>query len=70
VTGSLPKSAVTEYGEVIRGVLGNDPTLSVRGDVAEQCWRIVQPILDAWAKDEVPLDEYAAGSAGPASWRS
>jgi glucose-6-phosphate 1-dehydrogenase len=50
-------------------VLGNDPTLSVRGDVAEQCWRIVQPILDAWAKDEVPLDEYAAGSAGPDSWR-
>jgi glucose-6-phosphate 1-dehydrogenase len=70
VDGDLPKSAVTEYGEVIRGVLGNDPTLSVRGDVAEQCWRIVQPILDAWAADEVPLDEYAAGSAGPDSWRS
>ncbi len=69
VTGALPKSAVTEYGEVIRGVLGNDPTLSVRGDVAEQCWRIVQPILDAWAKDEVPLEEYAAGSAGPDSWQ-
>ncbi|HEV7623108.1 MAG TPA: glucose-6-phosphate dehydrogenase [Amnibacterium sp.] len=70
VSGSLPKSAVTEYGEVVRGVLGNDPTLSVRGDVAEQCWRIVQPILDAWAKGEVPLDEYPAGSAGPDSWQS
>jgi len=70
VSGALPKSAVTEYGEVIRGVLGNDPTLSVRGDVAEQCWRIVQPILDAWAKDEVPLEEYAAGSAGPADWQA
>ena len=70
VSGALPKNAVTEYGEVIRGVLGNDPTLSVRGDVAEQCWRIVQPILDAWAKDEVPLEEYAAGSAGPASWQA
>ncbi|HEY0373903.1 MAG TPA: glucose-6-phosphate dehydrogenase [Amnibacterium sp.] len=69
VDGELPRSAVTEYGEVIRGVLGNDPTLSVRGDVAEQCWRIVQPILDAWAKNEVPLDEYAAGSSGPDSWR-
>ncbi len=65
---TLPKSPVTEYGEVVRGVLGNDPTLSVRGDVAEQCWRIVQPILDSWAKGEVPLEEYPAGSEGPASW--
>lgn len=64
----LPTSAVTEYGEVIRGVLGNDPTLSVRGDVAEQCWRIIQPVLDAWAADEIPLDEYPAGSNGPSSW--
>ncbi|MGN6742935.1 MAG: glucose-6-phosphate dehydrogenase [Amnibacterium sp.] len=68
VSTTLPKSPVTEYGEVIRGVLGNDPTLSVRGDVAEQCWRIVQPVLDAWAKGEVPLEEYPAGSEGPADW--
>ena len=68
VSGALPKSAVTEYGEVVRGVLGDDPTLSIRGDVAVQCWRIVQPILDAWKRGDVPLDEYAAGSGGPSSW--
>lgn len=68
MTGELPKTAVTEYGEVVRGVLGDDPTLSIRGDVAVQCWRIVQPVLDAWQRGEVPLDEYAAGSDGPASW--
>lgn len=68
VSGTLPKSPVTEYGEVIRGVLGDDPTLSIRGDVAVQCWRIVQPVLDAWQRGEVPLDEYPAGSDGPASW--
>jgi glucose-6-phosphate 1-dehydrogenase len=68
VSGTLPKSAVTEYGEVIRGVLGDDPTLSIRGDVAVQCWNIVQPVLDAWKRGDVPLDEYAAGSSGPASW--
>jgi glucose-6-phosphate 1-dehydrogenase len=68
VEGELPKGPVTEYGEVLRGVLGDDPTLSVRGDVAEQCWRIVQPVLDSWAAGEVPLDEYPAGSQGPASW--
>lgn len=66
--GDLPKGPVTEYGEVLRGVLGNDPTLSVRADVAEECWRIVQPVLDSWAAGEVPLDEYPAGSQGPSSW--
>jgi glucose-6-phosphate 1-dehydrogenase len=68
VSGELPKSAVTEYGEVIRGVLGDDPTLSIRGDVAVQCWRIVQPVLDAWQRGDVPLEEYPAGSAGPDGW--
>ncbi|RNE59291.1 glucose-6-phosphate dehydrogenase [Cryobacterium tepidiphilum] len=56
------------YGEVLGGILAGDPSLSVRGDTAEQCWRIVQPVLDAWRADEVPLDEYAAGSEGPANW--
>jgi glucose-6-phosphate 1-dehydrogenase len=68
VSGALPKSPVTEYGEVVRGVLGDDPTLSIRGDVAVQCWRIVQPILESWRSGDVPLDEYPAGSAGPDSW--
>ncbi|WP_051476893.1 glucose-6-phosphate dehydrogenase [Arthrobacter sp. Br18] len=56
------------YGEVLDGVLAGDPTLSVRGDTAEDCWRIVEPVLAAWASGEVPLEEYPAGSPGPASW--
>ncbi len=59
---------LTPYGEVLRGILANDPTLSVRGDVAERCWRIVEPVLEAWREDRVPLDEYPAGSTGPSSW--
>ncbi|WP_035855346.1 glucose-6-phosphate dehydrogenase [Cryptosporangium arvum] len=59
--GDLPP-----YGEVLRGVLDDDPTLSVRGDTAEMCWHIVQPVVDAWRAGEVPLQEYPAGSAGPA----
>ncbi|GGF34114.1 glucose-6-phosphate dehydrogenase [Subtercola lobariae] len=66
---TLEDSPVTAYGEVMRGVLGNDPTLSIRGDVAEQCWRIVAPVLNAWQKNEVPLESYRAGSQGPAAWR-
>jgi glucose-6-phosphate 1-dehydrogenase len=56
------------YGEVISGILDDDPTLSVRGDTAEQCWRIIQPVLDAWKRGDVPLEEYAAGSEGPSGW--
>jgi glucose-6-phosphate 1-dehydrogenase len=58
--GNLPP-----YGEVLRGVLDDDPILSVRGDAAEECWRIVEPILAAWRRDDVPLLEYPAGSSGP-----
>ena len=56
------------YGEVLEGILDNDPALAVRGDTAEQCWRIVEPFLDTWSEDSPPLDEYPAGSRGPAGW--
>ncbi|THG28741.1 glucose-6-phosphate dehydrogenase [Naasia lichenicola] len=64
----LAERDLTAYGEVLAGVLGSDPTLSVLGDVAEQCWRIVSPVLKAWRADEIPLDEYRAGSRGPSTW--
>jgi glucose-6-phosphate 1-dehydrogenase len=37
----------------------------VRGDTAEDCWRLVDPVLTAWKKGKVPLEEYPAGSGGP-----
>lgn len=61
--GELP-----EYGEVLKGSLEGDPTLSVRGDMAVDCWRIVEPVQKAWREDAVPLEDYAAGSAGPGGW--
>ncbi|WP_230976386.1 MULTISPECIES: glucose-6-phosphate dehydrogenase [Georgenia] len=57
--GDLPA-----YGEVLAGVLEADPLLSVRGDVAEECWRIVEPVLAAWSEGRVALGEYPAGSDG------
>lgn len=56
------------YGEVLHGILSADPTLSVRADAVEQCWRIVAPVLTAWREGTVPLDRYSAGSAGPTDW--
>ncbi len=56
------------YGEVLEGILDGDPSLSVRGDTAVECWRIVAPVLSAWKKDDVKLDGYRAGSRGPSAW--
>ncbi len=53
------------YGQVLAGILAGDPTLSVRGDTAEDCWRILDPVIAAWGRDEAPLEEYAAGGEGP-----
>jgi glucose-6-phosphate 1-dehydrogenase len=56
------------YARVLAGILHGDTLLSVRGDIAEQCWRIVSPVVSAWADGATPLEEYEAGSSGPAGW--
>ena len=53
---------------MLSGIFHDDPTLSIRGDVAERCWAIVAPVIEAWKADQVPLDTYAAGSTGPSDW--
>ncbi|MGC5584629.1 glucose-6-phosphate dehydrogenase [Ornithinimicrobium sp. W1665] len=64
----LGQPRMKPYGEVLGGILDSNPLLSIRGDTAEQMWRIVEPVLDAWRADEVPMEEYAAGTAGPDGW--
>ncbi|WP_342775564.1 hypothetical protein [Rhodoglobus vestalii] len=68
LTTTLGDAAMSAYGEVIASLIDGDPVLSVRGDIAEQCWRIVTPVLDAFRQNRGPLDEYAAGSEGPTNW--
>jgi glucose-6-phosphate 1-dehydrogenase len=65
LSAALAPQAVSAYGRVILGVLHGDPTLSIRGDEAEECWRIVEPILESWASGVPELREYPAGSSGP-----
>ena len=62
-------SELSAYGEVLAELCAGDPTLSVRGDVAEECWRIVSPVLSAWRRNAVRLDTYPAGTRGPKSWK-
>ena len=63
-------SELSAYGEVLAELLEGDPTLSVRGDIAEECWRIVSPVLAAWRANRVRLDTYPAGTRGPTSWKA
>ena len=53
------------YGQILTGLLSGSSRLSVSGKEAEQAWRIIDPVLQAWARDAVPLLEYPAGAAGP-----
>jgi glucose-6-phosphate 1-dehydrogenase len=62
---ALAPQEVSAYGRLLLDVLKGDLTLSIRDDEAEECWRIMEPILKSWDEGQVALLEYAAGSAGP-----
>jgi glucose-6-phosphate 1-dehydrogenase len=61
----FPTQELPPYSLLLKEVLEGEATLSIRGDEAEELWRIVEPVLQAWERDEVPLEEYPAGSGGP-----
>jgi len=54
--GNLPP-----YGQVLQAILDGNPLLSVRGDTAVECWRIIDPVRKAWRNGQVPMGEYVAG---------
>jgi glucose-6-phosphate 1-dehydrogenase len=53
------------YGRILLDVLHGNSALSIRADEAEEAWRVVEPVLEGWSRDLVPLTEYGAGSDGP-----
>jgi glucose-6-phosphate 1-dehydrogenase len=54
------------YERLILDAMRGDATLFTRDDEVEAQWRIIDPILESWSKGAPPLEEYAAGTAGPA----
>ncbi|OKP75881.1 glucose-6-phosphate dehydrogenase [Paenibacillus sp. P3E] len=54
------------YENLIYDALHGDPSFFAHWDEVELSWKWVQPILDAFAKNNVPLYPYAAGTFGPA----
>ncbi len=64
-------SAFTEaspeaYERLILDVLLGDPPLFPRHEEVEQSWKILDPLLDHWARKGRP-EQYAAGAWGPRS---
>jgi glucose-6-phosphate 1-dehydrogenase len=53
------------YERLILDAMRGDATLFTRNDEVEAQWRIIDPILESWEKDEGPLPTYPAGSQGP-----
>ena len=61
----FPKEANVGYETLIHDVMSGDQTLFMRADMVEQTWRIVQPVLEAWADGAADMPAYASGSSGP-----
>ena len=61
----FPKEPNVGYETLIYDVMIGDQTLFMRADMVEQAWRVVQPVLDAWAAKEGDLPDYDFGSDGP-----
>ena len=62
----FPPQQNVGYETLLYDVMIGDQTLFQRADQVEEGWRIVQPVIDAWAKsapDDFP--NYIAGTAGP-----
>lgn len=53
------------YENLIRDALHGDPTFFAHWDEVELSWAWVQPILDAFNENLLPLHLYPAGSYGP-----
>jgi glucose-6-phosphate 1-dehydrogenase len=55
----------TPYANLILEMLKRDPMLFIRGDEAEEAWRIIDPVMNAWSAGDVPMRHYAAGGPPP-----
>jgi glucose-6-phosphate 1-dehydrogenase len=53
------------YERVLIDAVRGDHMLFATSDEVLASWRILQPILDTWAKDSSDLKTYASGSNGP-----
>ena len=63
---TLAAQDLSAYARLLVEALDGNPALAIRGDEAEECCRIVEPIVAEWENGSPPLLCYPAGSEGPA----
>ncbi|WP_428333284.1 glucose-6-phosphate dehydrogenase [Novosphingobium sp.] len=54
------------YEILLHDAMVGDQTLFMRADMVEHGWRILQPLIDNWAKTTPDFPNYPSGSEGPA----
>jgi glucose-6-phosphate 1-dehydrogenase len=62
---SFGKRSPEAYERLLLDAMLGDSTLYARGDMVEESWALVMPILEAWERNQTPLATYAAGTWGP-----
>ena len=65
--GSFTEESPEAYERLILDVLLGDPPLFPQREEVELSWKILDPVLDYWASQPGPIDQYTAGTWGPAS---
>ena len=63
---SFGEAGPDAYERLLLEAMLGDPTLFARRDEVETAWGLMQPILDAWADEPVPVYPYESGTWGPA----
>lgn len=54
------------YERLILDSLLGDPSLFARSDAVQTCWELIDPVINAWKREEPPsFPNYQAGTAGP-----
>ncbi|MCY3833721.1 MAG: glucose-6-phosphate dehydrogenase [Chloroflexi bacterium] len=57
------------YERLLLDAINGDAALFIRGDEIESAWKLVDPIIEGWARDPIapPMQRYDKGSWGPAA---
>ncbi|MDQ6685750.1 MAG: glucose-6-phosphate dehydrogenase [Pseudomonadota bacterium] len=64
---AFAENRVGAYERLLLDVIAGRLNLFVRSDEQEEAWRWVEPVLDAWRRDDAAPRPYAAGTWGPAA---
>lgn len=62
---SFDKPQPEAYERLLMDVMLGDQSLFMSEDVIEESWKVVDPIVEAWTKNLVPLYTYKTGGWGP-----